>query len=40
MVDAISALQLEVKQASRVALQNRMALDYVLAAQGRYMCIG
>lgn len=34
---AISALQLKIKQASRVALQNRMALNFVLIIQERYM---
>ncbi|NWI53370.1 ERVV1 protein, partial [Calyptomena viridis] len=32
--DAIQALQEEVRDLSCVVLQNRMALDYVLAAQG------
>ncbi|NXM68729.1 ERVV1 protein, partial [Serilophus lunatus] len=32
--DAIKALQEEVRGLSRVVLQNRMALDYILAAQG------
>uniref|UniRef100_A0A674J828 Envelope protein n=1 Tax=Terrapene triunguis TaxID=2587831 RepID=A0A674J828_9SAUR len=33
-IDAIHALQLEVTSLSQVVLQNRMALDYLLAAQG------
>ncbi|KAF1467216.1 hypothetical protein FQV21_0012212, partial [Spheniscus demersus] len=36
MGNAISALQLEVKEAPWVALQNRVSLNYVLIAQERY----
>ncbi|NXX37234.1 ERVV1 protein, partial [Nicator chloris] len=32
--DVISALKKEVHSLSRTALQNRMALDFLLAAQG------
>lgn len=36
MGNAISALQLEVKETPWVALQNRMSLNHVLIAQERY----
>ncbi|NXL06914.1 ERVV1 protein, partial [Mesembrinibis cayennensis] len=35
--DALTALQTELKSISQIVNQNRLALDYILAAQGGVM---